>query len=392
MSPELTATAGDALLERDLGPGCFQTREVSFERGAGARLWDAEGREYIDCTAAYGVASLGHAHPALVQTIQAQAAKLASCTPAFANSQRTAYYQELLAALPQGLFERVFLCNSGTEAVEAALKFARLATGRSEVVACLRAFHGRTMGALSATHDRKYREPFAPLVPGFTHVPFNKESGLASITEATAAVIVEVVQGEGGVRVGDAEFLRALAARCREQGALLIVDEVQTGFGRTGRLFAIEHFGLEPDLLCLAKGMAGGFPMGGVAIGTRVGALAPGSHGSTFGGNPLACAVARQVLRSMREEQLVERAHELGEWFMNELRGIHSDQIREVRGRGLMIGIELTDRAAPVVAALLERGIVALVAGPRVVRFLPPLVIEREQLVQVRDAVAEVLA
>jgi acetylornithine/LysW-gamma-L-lysine aminotransferase len=379
--------------ERELGPGLWNTRDVTFVRGEGARLWDDHGRAYIDCAAGYGVASLGHAHPALLGALHEQAARLISCTPSYGNDQRRAYYEELLDALPAGAFQRVFLCNSGTEAIEAALKFARLSTGRPNVIACMRGFHGRTLGALSATHDRKYREPFAPLVPGFSHVAYgNVEALEAALDEDTAAVVLEVVQGEGGVRPASPEFLRAAERLCRERGALLIVDEVQTGFGRTGRLFAIEHTGLAPDLLCLAKGIAGGIPMGAVALGERVAELPAGSHGSTFGGNPLACAAARAVLRALRAEGLVERAEVLGMWLRDRLRELDSTRVREVRGLGLMVGIELKERVAPYLDRLLERGVVALPAGPTVLRLLPPLVIGPEDLEEVVDVLGEVLA
>jgi len=379
--------------ERELGPGFFATREVAFVRGAGALLFDAEGRRYVDCGAAYGVASLGYAHPALVEALTRQARQLGSCTPVFANDQRARYLAELREVLPAGL-ERMFLCNSGTEAIEAALKFARLTTGRPGVVACMRGFHGRTLGALSATWDRKYREPFAPLVPGFVHVPYDDLEALrAALTGDVGAVIVEVVQGEGGVRPGSAEFLRGAEELCRERGALFVLDEVQTGFCRTGKLFALEHHGLAPDLLCLAKGIAGGFPMGAVALGARVAALPLGSHGSTFGGSPLACAVARATLRTILEEDLAARVADTGAWLFERLRPLERiERVREIRGLGLLVGIELRERSAPFIERLLERGVVALAAGPTVLRLLPPLVITRDELEEAVTAVEEVLA
>ncbi len=379
-------------IERRLGSGFFKPRDVTFVRGEGARLWDETGRRYLDCTAGFGVASLGHSHPALVSAIREQAGRLLSCTPSYGNDQRAAYLRELAAVLPAGL-ERMFLCNSGTEAVEAALKIARLVSRRPEVVACLRGFHGRTMGALSATHDRKYREPFAPLVPGFTHVPYGNSDKLAdAVTDRTSAVILEVVQGEGGVRPATTEFLLSARALCDERGALLIVDEVQTGFGRTGALFACQHSGLAPDLLCLAKGIAGGVPMGAVAIGARVPDLPAGAHGSTFGGNPLACAAARATLRTLVDEQIPQRVRENGTWLLERLRALESARIRDVRGLGLLVGIELKEPAGPFLQALLERGIVALAAGPTVIRLLPPLVITRAELEEAVDAIEAVLA
>jgi acetylornithine/succinyldiaminopimelate/putrescine aminotransferase len=296
--------------------------------------------------------------------------------------------------VPDGL-DRFFLCNSGTESVEAALKFARVATGRTGVVAMHGAFHGRTFGSLSATARPAYRTPFAPLVPGFTHARFNDlEAVRAAVGPDTGAVLLELVQGEGGVRPASAEFIAGLRALCDQTGALLIVDEVQTGFGRTGRLFASEHYDLRPDLLCIGKAMAGGFPMGAVAFGESVGTLPPGSHGSTFGGNPLACAAALATLDVMHDEQLVARAAHLGELATAHLQAAFDrpdSPVRAVRGPGLMIGIELRTRAAGVLTRLLQRGVSALPAGPNVVRLLPPLVIDQTDLLYGLDLVIQVI-
>ena len=251
--------------------GVYPKRPLAIVRGQGARLWDAEGNEYIDCAGGQGAANLGHAHPAIVAAISHQAAQLITCPEIFYNDRRAELLAELTDVAPSGL-TRAFLCNSGTEAVEAAIKFARLSTGRIGIVAAMRGFHGRTMGALSATWNRAYREPFEPLVAGFSHVAYNDLAALeAAINDATAAVLLEVVQGEGGVHRADPAFLAGAQALCRERGALLIVDEIQTGYGRTGRLFASEHYGIEPDLLTVAKSMAGGLPMGACLIGSRVG-------------------------------------------------------------------------------------------------------------------------
>lgn len=371
--------------------GVYSKRPVTMVRGQGATLWDDAGREYIDCAAGHGVANVGHCHPHVVQAIQAQAAQLITCQEALYNDQRALLLNELAAVLPSGL-DRVFLCNSGTEAVEAALKFARLATGRTEIVATMRGFHGRTFGALSATWEAHYREPFAPLVPGFRHVPYNNLAALAdAITDNTAAVLLEVVQGEGGVRPGSAEFLQGAQALCRKRGALLLLDEVQTGWGRTGKLFACEHHDLEPDILILAKAIAGGMPMGAVAWGARVGTIGAGLHGSTFGGNPLACAAARATLQVLQEERLPEQAAEKGQWLQDQIGALPTRRTREARGVGLMIGVELRERAAPYIQQLQERGVLALPAGPTVIRLLPPLVITNAQLEQVVQTLDEVL-
>ena len=284
------------------------------------------------------------------------------------------------------------MCNSGTEAIEAAFKFARYTTGRRKIIATMRGFHGRTMGALSATWNKHYREPFEPLVPDFQHVPYNKLERLeTAIDETTAAVILEVVQGEGGVHPGTVEYLQGAQALCQERGALLIIDEVQTGFGRTGKMFASEHFGLEPDLICLAKSIAGGVPMGAVLIGERVGELSPGVHGSTFGGNPLAAAASLVALDVLEDEALPQHAAEGGEYLLEKLQEINSPLIREVRGLGLMVGIEIKQKVAPYLQALTERGVLAQPAGLTVIRLLPPLVISKKQIDRVVDTLIDVL-
>lgn len=388
----MTATLDPRTLEARHGTGVYAKRPLTLVRGQGATLWDDAGRAYLDCASGQGVANVGHSHPRVVAAVQAQAATLVTCQEAVYNDVRAAYLSELAGVLPAGL-DRIFLCNSGAEAVEAAIKFARASTGRPGVVAAMRGFHGRTLGALSATWEAHYREPFAPLVPEFGHVPYGKLEALeAAITDRTAAVLLEVVQGEGGVRPASGEFLRGAERLCRERGTLLLIDEVQTGFGRTGRMFACEHSGLEPDFLILGKAIAGGVPMGTVALGPRVGPMSPGTHGSTFGGNPLACAAARAVLAVMREENLPAEAARKGEWLIERLRSLPHRRIREVRGRGLMVGLELRDRVAPHLAALQERGVLALPAGPSVLRLLPPLVISDAELEQVVQAVDEVLA
>jgi acetylornithine/LysW-gamma-L-lysine aminotransferase len=380
--------------EQQYTSGVYGKRPLAIVRGSGATVWDADGHEYIDCTAGYGVANIGHSRPEIAAVIAAQAQRLITCPEIFHNDLRAQVLERLARLTPEGL-DAIFLCNSGTEAIEGAIKFARLATGRSGIVATLRGFHGRTMGALSATWEPHYREPFTPLVPNFTHVRYNDlNAAETAITNETAAFIVEIVQGEGGVHVGTEAYLRGLAQLCHERGALLIIDEVQTGFGRTGRLFACEHYGLQPDILCLAKSIAGGIPMGAVCLGPRVtqsGRIGKGVHGSTFGGNPLACAAALATLDILEQEHLAERAATLGALALQRLRAIQSPLIREVRGLGLLIGIELRQRIQPYLEALAQRGVLALQAGGNVIRLLPPLVISEEQLNRVIDAVEAVL-
>ncbi len=373
------------------GSGLYQKRPYAFVRGAGALLWDAQGREYIDCASGHGVANVGHCHPKVVQAIQTQAACLLTSQEAFYNDQRAALSTRLAAL--RGEQTRVFLCNSGTESVEAAIKLARWSTGRSQVVAAMRGFHGRTLGALSATWDKKYREPFEPLVPGFVHLPYNDLEALGTaVGDQTAAVLLEVVQGEGGVRLGEAAFLKEAQRICRANGALLIVDEVQTGFGRTGRFFAFEHYDLDPDLICIAKAMAGGVPMGAVLLGHAVREPSPGLHASTFGGNPLACAAALATLEVMEEENLVAESARKGASLTRALEGLEIPLVREIRGLGLMIGIELKRKSSAYLAALLEAGVVALPAGINVIRLLPPLVIRDDQIDRVVEALSEVLS
>ena len=371
--------------------GVSPKRPIVLVRGRGARVWDAEGREYIDCIAAHGVANIGHAHPAVAQALSEQAQRLLVCPDGFYNDRRAQLLAALLDIAPPGL-ERAFLCNSGAEAVEAALKFARASTGRPKIIAAMRAFHGRTFGALSATWRKAYRQPFEPLLPGVEFVPYNRLARMEqAVDEDTAAVILEIVQGEGGVIPGDGDYLRGVQALCRERGALFIADEVQTGFGRTGRMFACQHHGLQPDLMCLAKGIAGGVPMGATLIGRRVGPLPKKSHGSTFGGNPLACAAALATLRVIEEEKLPQRAAELGARFKAGLEAIPSPLVRQVRGLGLMLAVELKGQAGPYLAALAERGVLALSAGANVMRFLPPLVIGAQEVDTVVAQVAAVL-
>jgi acetylornithine/LysW-gamma-L-lysine aminotransferase len=367
-------------LEDRYGSGLYSKQALVLVRGEGARVWDSNGNEYIDCVGGHGVANVGHANPVVVQAITEQAQKLITCPNGFYNDQRANLLAELVRIAPAGL-ERAFLCNSGAEAVEAALKFARLTTGRTKVVATMRGFHGRTFGALSVTWRKPYRAPFEPLVPGVEFVPYNRlERMTQAMDDETAAVLLEVVQGEGGVNVGDGDYLRGVQALCRKAGALMIVDEVQTGFGRTGEMFASEHHGLRPDLMCLAKAMAGGLPMGAVLIGASVGALPGKSHGTTFGGNPLACAAALATIQVVESQKLSQRSAELGKRFMKTLQAIDSSRIREVRGLGLMVAVELKGKAGPYLATLAERGVLALSAGAAVIRYLPPLVISAEDL------------
>ncbi|RPJ18041.1 MAG: aspartate aminotransferase family protein [Chloroflexi bacterium] len=370
--------------------GLYAKQTLTIVRGQGASLFDVDGNEYLDCAAGHGVANLGHAHPKIAEALYKQASTLITLFESFPNDQRAALMEKICTLLP-GL-DRVFFCNSGTEAVEASFKFSRISNGRKNIVAAMRAFHGRTYGSLSATFNKKYRDGFEPLVPGFCHVAYNNIEALdKAVTEETAAVILEVVQGEGGVYPADVEYIQSARRICDERGALLIVDEIQSGFGRTGRMFAIQHYGITPDLLTCAKSLAGGVPMGAVLIGRNVKNLTPGVHGSTFGGNPLSCAAAIAALTVLEEEDLPGQAEAKGKYLMEKLKKIDSPNIREVRGMGLMVGIELKQKVAPYIKALQEKRIIALNAGMTVIRLLPPLVISYEQIDHLVDVLTDVL-
>ena len=377
-------------IEEKYTSGVYSKQPLVIVRGKGAKLWDENGEEYIDCAAGHGVANLGHAHPKVAKAVADQAGKLITLFESYPNDQRAALMEKIVSLTP-GL-ERVFFCNSGAESVEAAFKFARISTGRTGIIATMRCFHGRTMGALSATWNKRYRTPFEPLIPDVSHVPYNKIEALEkAVNENTAAVILEVVQGEGGIHPAQAEYMEAARRICTEKGALLIIDEVQTGFGRTGKLFAYQHFNITPDLLCVAKSIAGGLPMGAVLIGPAVKNLVPGTHGTTFGGNPLVCAAANAALDAIMEEDLPTQAAEKGAYILEKIQTIDSSAIRETRGLGLMIGIELKKKSTPYLKALQEKHILALNAGMTVIRLLPPLVITYEEIDQVIAALKEVL-
>jgi LysW-gamma-L-lysine/LysW-L-ornithine aminotransferase len=377
-------------IETKHSSGTYTKQPLVIVRGQGASLFDIDGIEYLDCSSGHGVANLGHAHPKIAEALYQQANTLITLFEAFPNDKRALLMEKITGLLP-GL-DRVFLCNSGTEAVEAAFKFARLSTGRKNIVAAMRAFHGRTYGSLSATYNKKYREGFEPLVPGFCHVPYNNFQAMEKAVDGdTAAVILEVIQGEGGVYPAKGEYLRSVRRLCDERGVLLIVDEIQSGFGRTGRMFAVQHHGVIPDLLTCAKSLAGGVPMGAVLIGHNVKNLTPGVHASTFGGNPLACAAAVAALSVMEEESLPRQAQVKGAYLLDKLRRIESSNIREVRGMGLMVGIEMKQKVAPYIKLLQERNIIALNAGMTVIRLLPPLVITYQQIDHLVDVLSEIL-
>lgn len=371
--------------------GAYPKRPLALVRGEGVHVWDADGQQYIDATSGQGVALLGHSHPNIVQAVSEQAGTLITCPEIFYNDRRADLYDELGQILPSEL-DRFFLCNSGAEANEGALKVARLLTGRSGIIATMRGFHGRTMGALSLTWNKKYREAFDGWTADVTHIPYNNlEAARKALTDEVGALVVEAIQGEGGVNLGDVDYLRGLRDLCTERGVLLIMDEIQVGLGRTGRWFGFQHADIVPDVVTLGKGLAGGVPMGAVVWRGELGTLPAGSHGSTFGGNPLASAAAVASVRTLRDNNLHDHAAALGAWAVEEITSWEHAAIRQVRGRGLILGMELKGRVTPVLQALQERGVLALPAGPNVLRLLPPLIITRDQLAEVLQTVHDTL-
>jgi acetylornithine/LysW-gamma-L-lysine aminotransferase len=371
--------------------GAYSKRPLALVRGAGCTVWDADGNAYLDFTSGQGVALLGHAHPAVANAVSTQAHTLITCAEAFYNDRRAEVYGQLDAILPDEGW-RYFLCNSGAEASEAALKVARLLTGRTRIVAAMRGFHGRTLGALGATFNRDYRQPFEGWLPPVTHIPYNDLAAAeAALTDDVAALMIEAVQGEGGVHVIDPAYLRGLRDLCTQRGVLLICDEVQAGLGRCGRWFAFQHSDITPDIVTLGKGIAGGVPMGAAVWRASLGTIPAATHGSTFGGNPLSCAAAVATIGALRALDAPRRAAELGAWFVDQLRALNLPAVREVRGQGLLVGLELRGRVTPVLQALQGLGVLAVPAGKTVLRFLPPLIVTQDELAQVVEATAQAL-
>jgi predicted acetylornithine/succinylornithine family transaminase len=371
---------------------------VALVEGRGSRVRDVAGREYIDLMAGWGVTCIGHCHPALVEAIREQAGRLMQTTNVFYTVPQTELL-ERLAALAPGDITRSFFTNSGTEAIEGAVKLAHRATGRAKFVSTHGAFHGRTLGALHVIGTEKHRAPYAPLLHESVRVPFDDLDAAARAIDAqTAAFIVEPVQGEGGVNVPRDGYLRALSELCHASGALLIADEVQTGIGRTGRMFAVEHEGVVPDVMALGKGLGGGFPVAAFLCTEAVArTVSLGEHGTTFGGNPLACAAANAVLRTVEEEKLVARSAELGARLHARLRAFASerpDRAQSARGKGLLQALVLTDadRAAALPLRALESGVLINVTAGNVVRFFPALNIPEDDLFAGLDAVLALVA
>lgn len=364
----------------------YARQPIVLKEGKGAVVKDINGKEYIDCVAGIAVNNVGHCHPKVVSAIKEQAERLIHTS--------NLYYSEVQAQLAEKITERtrmdrVFFCNSGTEAVEAALKLARKASSKKEFIAAEGSFHGRTLGALSITYKEKYRKPFEPLIPGIKFVPYNDVDAIQdAITNKTAAVILEPIQGESGVRIPSDDYLRAVRDVCDDRSTLLILDEIQTGFGRTGKWFAYEHYGVEPDMMTMAKALGGGFSMGAMCAREDVAKhFQVGDHASTFGGSPLACAASLGAISAIEEEKLVERAEKLGTYFMQKLRNLRHEYITEIRGKGLMIGMELSIDGNAIVDMAREKGVLLNCISDKIIRIVPPLVITEQQI----DKVVEVL-
>ena len=367
-------------------------RGISLARGEGCYLWDDHGRRYLDLMTNYGVNLLGHAHPQVTEAIERQARLLTNAHQSFDTPARQEFVDTLAGFLPPSL-SRVSFANSGAEAVEAALKYTRVATGRISIIATHRAYHGRTFGALSATSDARYRDPFMPMLEGVKHVPFDNLTAMAEVmNDSVAAVIIEPIQGEGGIRVPADGYLNGVRELCTTHGALLICDEIQTGF-RTGAPLAFTREGIVPDILCLSKSIANGLPIGVTVVTDAVSERVPkGSHGGTFSGNPLVCAAGVATLQVLADERLHSQATEKGARFQQRVRELGLPQIREVRGRGLMLAVELKKPATAVIKAMQERGVLVLPGGGTVIRFLPSILIDDVQLDEGVDALAAAIS
>jgi ornithine--oxo-acid transaminase len=386
-------------LENAYGAHNYHPLDVVIERAQGVWVYDVEGKRYLDCLASYSAVNQGHCHPRILQTLIEQAHKVTLTSRAFRNDQLPLLYKELHELTG---YDMALPMNSGAEAVETAVKTARkwgytvkgVPECHSEIIVCANNFHGRTITIISFSTDEQYRRGFGPFTPGFKIIPYGDSRALiGAITANTCAFLVEPIQGEAGIIIPPDGFLREAADICRRNRVLLMADEIQSGLGRTGKLFAYMHEGIHPDILIIGKALAGGFyPVSAVLASKQIlGVYQPGDHGSTFGGNPLGCAVARTALRVLMEEKLVERSAELGAYFLDRLRTLHSRDLREVRGRGLWIGIEMNSPARPYCEALKQEGILCKETHDRVIRIAPPLAITHEEIDWAFDRIKRVI-
>ncbi len=375
-------------LENQYGAHTYHPLDVVIERAEGVWVQDIEGNRYLDCLAAYSAVNQGHCHPKILKAMIEQARKVTLTSRAFRNDQLPLLHKELHELTG---FEMALPMNTGAEAVETAIKTARkwgykvkgIPVDKAEVVVCANNFHGRTITMVSLSTDAQYRDGFGPFTPGFRVIPFGDAEALQnSISPSTCAFLVEPIQGEAGIIIPPRGFLQQAAEICQQNGVLLMVDEIQSGLGRTGKLFAYMHEGVRPDVLIIGKALAGGFYPVSAVLSSReiMQVYQPGDHGSTFGGNPLGCAVARAALRVLVQEKLVERSAELGAYFLGLLQGLRSPDVKEVRGKGLWIGIELHRPARPYCQSLKAEGILCKETHDRVIRIAPPLIIKREEI------------
>jgi len=379
-------------LDKEYVMQTYGRQPLALKEGKGAVVWDVEGRPYIDCVAGIAVNNVGHAHPNVVEAISKQAHKLIHTSNIYYTEEQVRLAELLVKVSPH---QKAFFCNSGAEANEGAIKLARKYTGKGEIIAMENSFHGRTITTITATGQHKYKKNFGPLTPGFKHVPYGDvEAVREAITHKTAAVLVEPIQGEGGIIIPPEGYLEELKKVCHENDVLLIFDEVQTGFGRTGEMFASQTFKVAPDITTLAKAIAGGFPMGAVLASEEVGnAFEPGDHAATFGGGPLACAAALASIQTIQDEGLLAQSRSRGECFKTQLKDLFQEygMVEDVRGRGMMLGMEMGMPCASMVDEMRQQGVLVNCTAGNVLRFVPPLVITTEQINEVTDSLDEVL-
>ena len=372
----------------------YQRFPVTIEKGVGAHVWDVDGKEYIDCMGGYGVALVGHQNKRVNDAIKEQIDKIITVHSSLYNKTREEFLKTLIGLAPKGLTQ-VHLNNSGAEAIEAAMKFARKFTGKKGMVAMKGSYHGKSFGALSLTFNPKYRKAFAPLVEKVSFASYGDMESLRSvIDDDTAFIILEPIQGESGIIVAPDNFLQQVRELCDEKGILLIFDEIQAGLGRTGRLWACDHWNTAPDILCLAKGIAGGVPMGATLVRPDIlSSMGKGEHSSTFGGNPISCAAGNAALKALTEDGLIENSEKMGKMFREGLEKLKENHtmIREIRGKGLMIGIEMKFEVRDILMGLIKKGVLMLYSGRNILRILPPLVISEDDVTKVLHALDSIL-
>ena len=381
--------------EEEFMGNLYQRFPVTIRKGSGSTVWDDAGKQYIDCMGGYGVALVGHRNERVVKALQAQLEEIITVHSSLYNTTRLQFLKKLISVSPQGL-SQVHLNNSGAEAIEAAIKFARKHTGKKRMIAMRGSYHGKSMGALSLTFNPKYRKSFAPLVDEVEFIPFGDKDALQNaVNDETAMVIMEPIQGESGIHVAPDGFLQKARSICDENGALLVFDEIQCGLGRTGRMWACDHWDTRPDILCTAKGIAGGVPMGAtLAKPEIIASISKGEHSSTFGGNPLACAAADATITALQEDGLIQNAANIGAMLIDGLKKLAETHpiIREVRGMGLMIGVELKFDVKDILMDAIDKGVLLLYSGRNVLRFLPPLSISQQEVQKVLVVLDELLS